>query len=491
MNNLVYDVESKPTGWKLFVFSFQQVMAVLAATITVPILIGLSGHISAAILGCGIGTITYILFTRKKSPVILSSSFAYISALTIAYAKYGFLGIIIGSTLAGLVYVIIALIIKKFGTGWLEKLLPPIIIGPVVALIGLTLAPSAIANLVSANGYVTSTGAHPYNLVAILCGITAFIVVIICTTQNKSKNIQLLPFLVGIGCGYVLAAIFTLIGSLANVPYLMVIDFSPIVNNFKEVSFASFLNYPRVALIEGIKEIADGNSKINGIAVLELALAFMPIALVSFSEHVADHKNLSSIIGRDLVNEEPGLSNTLLGDGIGSITGTIFGICPNTTYGESIACVAITKNASIRTTMLAALMCIVLSFISPIIVTLQSIPSCVMGGVCLVLYGFISVSGLRMISGLDISGGKNLFTLSVILICGIGGLALQIPYQFGLIDEASNLYGVVKFIEVGAIAFALIMGIITYNLVGAIEKRNQKAEPEQKAQEEAPQEQAE
>ena len=483
---LVYDIDSKPKGLKLFAFSLQQVMAILAATIAVPILIGLSDHISAAILGCGIGTITYILFTKKKSPVILSSSFAYIGALTVIYARYGFLGIIIGSSLAGLVYVIIALIIKKIGTAWLEKLLPPIVIGPVVALIGLTLAPSAIANLVSANGYfyMTEAGAvHPFNLIAIFCGLMAFVVVIICSTQTKSKNVQLLPFLIGIVSAYVLAAIFTLIGYLSGNSYFMIIDFSPIVDNFKELSFTSFLNYPRIALVEGIKEIANGTSTLTGIGILEIALAFMPIALVSFSEHIADHKNLGSIIGRDLVNGEPGLANSLLGDGIGSITGTLFGICPNTTYGESIACVAITKNASIRTTFVAALMCIVLAFVSPIIVSLESIPTCVMGGICLALYGFISASGLRMINGIDISGGKNLYTLSVILICGIGGLTLQIPYQLGMIDEASGLMGVVKFIEIGSVAVALIIGIITYHIVGAIEKKSEPKEVEEPKEE--------
>ena len=199
------------------------------------------------------------------------------------------------------------------------------------------------------------------------------------------------------------------------------------------------------------------------------ALAFIPIALVVFAEHIADHKNLGSIINRDLVEGEPGLERTLLGDGVGSIAGTIFGICPNTTYGESVGCVAITKNASVATIFTAAIMCIVLAFISPIMRLLQTIPNCVMGGVCLTLYGFIAVSGLKMFKEVDLNENKNLFTVSAILIAGIGGLAIKIPYHAteGLVDKA---------ITITSIATALILGICTYAITNALEKREGREE---------------
>jgi len=194
--------------------------------------------------------------------------------------------------------------------------------------------------------------------------------------------------------------------------------------------------------------------------------------LVVFAEHIADHKNLSSIIGKDLI-KEPGLKRTLLGDGVGSILGTVFGICPNTTYGESVGCVAITKNASISTITTTAFMCIILSFISPLMAILQTIPSCVMGGVCLTLYGFIAVSGLKMFKHLDLDNSKNLFVVASILISGIGGLSIQIPYA---IAETGEITGV---IQITSIATALIIGIITNAILTKVEKSKLGVDPEE------------
>ena len=230
--------------------------------------------------------------------------------------------------------------------------------------------------------------------------------------------------------GYILALIVTLIGKACNLPYLAIMDYSPIVENFKNLKFTSFLDYPRVSALLAIEEIADNNVKLTASGVIEIALAFIPVALVSFSECLADHKNLGSIIGSDLIEEEPGLKRILLGDGIGSICGTLLGVCPDTTYGESIGCVALTKNASVSTTFVTAILCIALSFMTPLMKFFQTVPSCVMGGTCLVLYGFIAVSGFKQLAGLDLSISKNLYTMSAILIAGIGGLILYIPYKF-------------------------------------------------------------
>ena len=469
-NQLIYNVEDRPKFSKLLVFAIQQVLAVMAATIAVPTIIGLPTQIPAAILGAGVGTIVYLLFTKFNSPVIISSSFAFLDALFVAVA-FGYLGIIVGAIFAGLVYVVIALIIHFAGTKWVSKLMPPVIIGPTVALIGLSLAGAAMGDITTATGSVLN---HSYNLVALLCGLVTFITVVICSCQKRFKSMKLIPFIIGIGAGYLCASIFSAFGYGLDVDYLKIINWQPLVSNFVDANgnftgVTAFLDYPRFALVEGIREIADGRVLLTGAGVGEIALAFIPIALVVFAEHIADHKNLGSIINRDLVEGEPGLERTLLGDGVGSIAGTVFGICPNTTYGESVGCVAITKNASVSTIFTAAIMCIVLSFISPIMRLLQTIPNCVMGGVCLTLYGFIAVSGLKMFKEVDLNENKNLFTVSAILIAGIGGLAIRIPYHAteGVVD---------KVITITSIATALVLGICTYAIINALEKREGKDE---------------
>jgi len=475
MAKMVLQVEDKPRPAQLVSSIIQQLLANIAATITVPILIGLKDHIASAILGCGVGTLVYLLITRRKSPVILSSNFAFIGALIMAYANAGFIGIVLGGFFAGLVYIILSLIVKKLGTNWIDKIFPPVIIGPVVALIGLSLAGEAISDLikVEAYSYVDSIGnvIHPYNLIAVLCGLVTFFVIVICAVQNKNRAISMIPFLFGVAAGYLVAVVFTIIGNSTGNPYLTIIDFSPVVNNFKDISFSSFISLPKLSLVEGIKEIKDGTVKLTGMGIVEILLSFIPISLVGFTEHIADHKNLGTIIERDLINGEPGLSRTLLGDGLGSIAGSWFGICPNTTYGEAVACVAITKNASTITILNTALTCIVLSFFTPLIIVFRTIPSCVVGGMCLSLFGYIAVSGLKMLKNVDFDVEKNVFTLSVILIAGIGALSLRIPYKLGLI-EGTSLNGVVKWIEITSIGAALLLGIATYALANLIEKHN-------------------
>jgi uracil permease len=473
---MIYNVEDKPAWSKLLVYAFQQVLAIMAATILVPMLIGKSAQMSAAILGAGIGTIVYLLFTRFKSPVCISSSFAFISAL-IGASAFGFLGIIVGGILAGLVYVVLAIIIHFAGSNWVSKLMPPIIIGPTVAIIGLGLASSAMSQIATADASIHNGG---YNLIALFCGLVTFVTVVICSIQKKNKGLRLIPFIVGIGVGYCVALIFTLIGYAAKADYLMVLNWNPLVENFvvdgKFTGVTAFLNYPRFALLEGIIELKDKTYTLNWAGFGEIALAFIPVALVVFAEHIADHKNLGSIIDRDLVGKEPGLERTLLGDGVGSIAGTLFGICPNTTYGESVGCVAITKNASVITIFVAACMCIVLSFLSPVIALLQTIPNCVMGGVCLTLYGFIAVSGLKMFKDIDLGENKNLFTVSAILIAGIGGLSIQIPYRLDGEGAVANA------ITITSVATALLLGIMTYAICNFIEKKQKDVPNEEDAE---------
>ena len=467
--NLIYDISDRPPMGKRLIFAFQQFLAILSATIAVPAMIGLPTQMPAAIFGAGVGTLIYQLFTKFKSPVFLGSSFAFIPSLLIA-VTYGYAGIVVGSIVAGLVYVVLALLVHFIGTSWVSKLMPPVIIGPTVTLIGLSLAGNAMGNITAANSSVSNASG---NYVALLCGLITFFTVIICSAQKKFTMPKLIPFVIGILAGYAVAAIFTTIGFVANVDYLKIIDWSPVVNNFVSdgqfVGLSAFFTVPKFALVEGIKELVSGNlspeilganakaSTLTLGGVIKVAVAFLPVALVVFAEHIADHKNLSSIIEQDLI-EEPGLKRTLLGDGVGSIAGTMFGICPNTTYGESVGCVAITKNASVVTITTTAFICIALSFFSPLTTALQTIPSCVMGGVCLALYGFIAVSGLKMLKDVDLGESRNLFVVSAILIAGIGGLSLQIT----------------EYVLITPTATALLLGILTNSILKFVEKRSAK-----------------
>lgn len=443
---MVYNVEDKPKFSQMLVFAFQQLLAIMAATIAVPAIVGNGMTASAALFGAGAGTIIYQLFTKFKSPVFLGSSFAFIGSMLAAFAgatsmQLGFLGLIIGTVFAGLVYVIIAIIVKLVGVNWINKLMPAVVIGPTVALIGLSLAGAAI-NDVFSYGPQDSNGSFIMTTniwVSLICALVTLFVVVICSTYGK-KMLKLIPFIIGILAGYAVAMIFTVIGIATDNANLMAIDFAPFKALVADgVNLSTFIAVPEFTFVTAIK----GVGEFSWSYVATVAVAYVPVAFVVFAEHIADHKNLSSIIEKDLL-EEPGLHRTLLGDGVGSAVGAIFGGCPNTTYGESVGCVAITKNASVATITTTAIIAILISFVSPFVAFLDSIPGCVMGGVCITLYGFIAVSGLKMIQKVDLEDNANLFTASVILITGIGGMAMAIGK-----------------VTITAIACALILGIIT------------------------------
>ena len=435
--NLVYGIHDKPKLPQMLIFALQQVLAILAATIVVPFIVGNGMSQPAALFGAGVGTIVYQLFTKFKSPVFLGSSFAFIGPMAAAFggavsASAGFAGIILGAGLAGLVYVIIAIVVKFVGVNWINKLMPAAVIGPTVALIGLSLAGAAI-NDVFSYGAQTKFGTDSYFIMnsatwaSFACAMVTLLVVVIVSTYGKNLA-KMIPFIIGILAGYAVAAIFTVCG-------IPVIDFSL----FKNMQIVALPEFTFLEAIKGVKEI-------NGAYIATVAVAYVPVAFVVFAEHIADHKNLSSIIGQDLL-EEPGLHRTLLGDGVGSIAGAIFGGCPNTTYGESVGCVAITRNASVITITTAAIMCILISFFGPFVAFLDSIPGCVMGGVCVTLYGFIAVSGLKMIQKVDLNQNKNLFVTAAILIPGIGGMAMDVG--------SGDVH-----VYISKIACSLILGII-------------------------------
>ena len=443
--NLVYGIKDKPTFNKLIVFAIQQLLAIMAATIAVPAIVGNGMSASAALFGAGIGTIVYQLFTKFRSPVFLGSSFAFIGSMSAAFAgavsvNLGYLGLLFGALFAGLVYVIIALIVKFVGVGWIDKLMPAAVIGPTVAIIGLSLAGAAIKDVFSygpqdANGSFIMTG----NIwVSFICAMVTLIVVVLCSTYGK-KMTKLIPFIIGILAGYFVAMIFAVIGYASGIDSLKIIDFSVFKALVADgVTLKTFISVPEFTFIKALNGLKD--FELSYLATV--AVAYTPVAFVVFAEHIADHKNLSSIIGSDLL-ENPGLHRTLLGDGVGSFAGAFFGGCPNTTYGESVGCVAITRNASVATITATAIIAVLISFVSPFVAFLDSIPGCVMGGVCITLYGFIAVSGLKMIQKVNLEEHSNLFTVSVILIAGIGGMAMSIGK-----------------VTITSIACALILGII-------------------------------
>ena len=469
---LIYDVQDRPKAGQIIVFALQQLLAIMAATIAVPGVVNqvTGSHMtpSAALFGAGVGTVVYLLFTKFKSPVFLGSSFAFLGSMFAAFSgaiamgdeKLGYFGLIIGAVFAGLVYVILAVIIKLTGVRWINKIMPAVVIGPTVAIIGLSLAGNAVGDAQTGASFVLEgvddpqVLANPY--VCLVCAFVTLLVVILCSSYGKKMG-KLIPFIIGIAAGYCCALIFTLIGTFASIDALKVINFQP----FKDlvangVGLGTFLALPRFTFLDAI----EGLKSVNPSFIATIAVAYIPVAFVVFAEHIADHKNLSSIIEKDLL-VEPGLHRTLLGDGVGSMAGAIFGGCPNTTYGESVGCVAITGNASIVTIFCAAIIAILVSFISPLMAFLSSIPPCVMGGVCITLYGFIAVSGLKMIQKSDLGDNANLFTVSVILICGIGGLSLT--------------FGKITITEV---ACALILGILVNVILAKSRKKNEAAAAE-------------
>ncbi len=452
---LIYGIKDKPSFVKIVVFAFQQLLAVMAATIAVPAIVGHGLTASAALFGAGIGTVVYLVATKSSSPVFLGSSFAFIGSMFSAFAgaatlglaeSAGYWGLIIGALMAGFVYIAIAIVVKIFGVAWIDKLMPPVIIGPTVAIIGLSLSGNAVADLMKSN--VLGGNSH----IALLCGLFTLAITMLCSTYGKRAG-RLIPFIIGIAAGYALASFFALLGHISGNESLIVIDYSALkLLDFKSVS--GYVSLPKFTVLLGGTE---GLKAITGKYLLTLFTAYVPVAFVVFAEHLADHKNLSAIVGVDLL-KEPGLTRTLLGDGIGTMVSTAFGGCPSTTYGESIGCVAITRNASTVSIWGCAFICIIFSLISPLVAILETIPACVMGGVCVALYGFIAVSGFKMFQKVDLNKNRNLFVASVIFITGVGGMVVS----FGAV-------------EIRTVACALILGILTNLMLGkeATEKSDQ------------------
>ena len=460
---LTYGVKDRPPFKKNLVFAFQQMIAIMAATLLVPILVSMTGLYcdpAAAFFGAGAGSIVYLLFTKFKSPVFLGSSFTFLGALQAAATQnYGYWGLIIGVGFAGLVYVVIAIVIKFVGSAWIKKLLPHVIIGPVLAIIGLSLSGTA-------GSWMMTNGGSTYNLWYIFVGLFTFVAIVLASVKGKGMA-KLIPFIIGIGSGLVLAMIITGFGYINDSAFckgMRIVDFTPIINCFKPLKFTSFFDLPKFSFLQAIK--TNGQYTLDGAAIGNLALLFVPIAVVELAQHISDHENLSSIVEKDLL-EDPGLDKTLLGDGVGSIVGAFFGGCANTTYGESISCVALSKNASTSTIFLTGIMCMVISFISPFVAIINMLPKCVMGGACIAMYGFISVSGLQMLKDVDLSDNRNLYPVAAILVIGIGGVTLN----FG----TNNLTGGPLF-QLTSLALAMIVGIVVNAITHSGKDKDEKVE---------------
>ncbi len=454
---MLIDVNEKPAKFsQRLILAIQHVLAMFVACITVPVLV-FSGYVTAdgsslvsamiapTLVAAGIGTLFYLFMTKFKSPIFLASSFAYIAPMVSAIAidreavAGGYIGNLwvlpIGMAFVGLVYCGVALAIKFFGVGWLNKLLPPVVIGPVIMVIGLSLATSAVNNLVSSN----SANSASYNLVSILCGLVAMLVTALCAHYGKG-TISLIPFVLGMVAGYVFAAILTGIGYYGcGNDYFHIVDFSALKNNFSPVTFSSFLSFPKFLFLMNSSSVP-----LTGAAVGKAALLFIPVSFVTICEHIGDHKNLSSILGRDLLTD-PGLTRTLIGDGVATALSGIICGAANTSYGENVAVVGVTRIASTYVVAEASIIAILLGFLSPIMSLTLTIPACITGGVSLILYGFIAASGVKMLieQKVDFNKTKNIFVASAILVAGIGGLCLN----FGSV-------------EITSIAVSMILGIL-------------------------------
>lgn len=458
-NGMLLEVDEAPKkAGKWIILAIQHVLAMFVACITVPMIVfsgvnvtigGVEQNLASVMIAptlfsAGIGTMFYLFVTKFKSPMFLASSFAYMAAMSEAIkidAQAGQVNLWIlpvGMAMVGVVYCLVALLIKLFGVAWLNKLLPPIVVGPVIMVIGLSLAGSAIGNL-------TGTAAGAYNWCNIISGLVAMVVTAICAHYGKG-TVSLIPFVLGMLSGYITGVLFTAIGYYGyGSEYCRVVNFDPFINLFSNIRVQSFLDYPKFLFLAAQ---SSNVVPLSGSAVGQAALIFIPVSLVTICEHIGDHKNMSGLLQRDLL-EEPGLSRTLIGDGVATaISGCLCGAA-NTTYGENVAVVGVTKIASTKVIFLACCFSMLLGFFSPVMALTQTIPACVTGGVSLILYGFIASSGVKMLihEKVDMSKSKNIFVSSVILVAGIGGLV----FSFGS-GEVS--------MSITSVSVAMILGII-------------------------------
>lgn len=421
-DEMILKAKEKPKSkLKWLLLSFQHVFAMFGATILVPMMTGLP--ISVALFTSGIGTLIYILCTKAKVPVYLGSSFAYIPVIISLLKNNGMGAVFTGLFFVGVIYCLVAIAIKIFGKGWINKVLPPIIVGPMIIIIGLGLSASAVSNsaLVASIDGVNSITQFKMIIVAIFCLIAVALFALKGTTFMK-----IIPFLLAIAAGFILASVLGLV------------DFKNFVDTLKtpsewfKIPEFHFLSYK-----DGTANFLGTTitfSKVNFIG----ALPVIPLAFVTACEHIGDHSVLSKITGENYL-EDPGLDKTLLGDGIATSVAALLGGPANTTYGENTSVVGMTKVASVYVTGLAAIIAIILSFCNVFIELIAAIPSCVMGGISIILYGFIASNGLRVLfdSKVDLTKTRNLIIISSMLVIGLGGAVISITIKNSTISISS------------------------------------------------------
>ena len=432
-NDMIYDLWDKPPVVELILLSLQRLCAIFGATILVPIVVNSTVgepvlSVPVALISSGIGTLIYVICTRNRSPVYLGSSFAFIAPMIAGFAIGGKSSIFSALMVVGLVYVAIALIIKVTGNHWINKLLPPVIVGPMIMVIGLCLAPTAIQEIGLDQAVV------PIN--NLIVALVAFFTTAVIAIRGRGM-LKVIPFLIGIIVSYIVAAC------------LGMVDFSGFfaASIFEVPEFyMPFVNY-----------------SFNPVALLTI----VPIALVTIVEHVGDHKVLGEIIGRDLI-EDPGLNKTLLGDGLATFFAALIGGPANTTYGENTSVVGLTRVASIYVIGLTAVFAILFAFSGHLTALLAAMPNPVIGGVAILLYGFIAVNGVKLLiqEEVDFNNNKNIVVAATMLVLGLGGATLSL------------VHGDIS-ISISGMALAAIIGVVL-NLVIPERKEDNEFVPEVK-----------
>jgi uracil permease len=413
--DVVLDVHEMPKPGLLVGLSLQHLFAMFGATVLVPILVGIDPAI--ALFSSGLGTLAHLTVTKFKIPAYMGSSFAYIGTMQYLLKHDGIAAVAQGAITGGLVYLIVALIVRSAGRDWIDRILPPYVVGPITMVIGLSLAGSAVNDAMNLNG--------EYSIYALAISLVTLAAVIIYNMFGKGF-VGIIPILLGIFTGYIFALI---LGGITGQNFV----------DFAKVSSAHWFQIPSFDII-----FKDYAFKLYPSAILMMA----PIALVTMTEHFGHLMVLNSVTGRDFF-KEPGLDKTLAGDGIAQIIAGIFGAPPVTSYGENIGVMALTKIHSVFVIAGAAVFAVILSFVGKITGLIQSIPTPVLGGVSIALFGVIAASGLKILveNKVNFDSKRNLLTASVIMVAGIGNLTLNIG-QFAFTG----------------VAFATALGIIM-NLV--------------------------
>lgn len=416
MKEIMYDVEEMPKTGMLIGLSFQHLFAMFGATVLVPILVGIDP--SVALLSSGLGTLAHLSVTKFKIPAYMGSSFAYIAAMQMLMKTDGIGAVAQGAITGGFVYLIVALIVKAIGNDWIDKVLPPVVVGPIVMVIGLSLATTAVNSVMLNNG--------KYDLTYLLIGMVTLLAVIFFNIYGKGI-IAIIPILLGLLVGY----LFTLM--IGMVTGHEIIQFSAVAN-------AKWISIPSVHI-----PLLSYGFKFYPSAILTMA----PIAFVTMTEHFGHVMVLNSLTKRDYF-KDPGLEKTLTGDGLAQIIAGFLGAPPVTSYGENIGVMALNKIFSVYVIAGAAVFAALLSFVGKISALIQSIPSPVIGGISIALFGVIASSGLKILieSKVDMDNKKNLLIASVILVSGIGGLMLQ-----------------VNGLQISGVAFSTILGILLYQIL--------------------------